>query len=135
MCRLNRPCKPMHDAPLPVRLSRADRAGPAQAPTIGRPAGSSAIRPLSGVEQEQWGRPELPLWSERLVQVLRESSRPTLIVAHSFGCLTTMHATGLGMFNLAGALLVAPADLERFGVVQALRHAPCAANLPCRFHR
>ena len=75
------------------------------------------------VEQEQWDRPELSRWSERLAQVLRESTRPTLIVAHSFGCLTTMHAAGLGRFNLAGALLVAPADPEKFGVTQTLLDA------------
>lgn len=75
------------------------------------------------VEQEHWDQPELPRWSERLEQILRKSSRPTLIVAHSFGCLTTMHAAGLGKFKLAGALLVAPADPEKFGVVQTLHQA------------
>jgi predicted alpha/beta hydrolase family esterase len=75
------------------------------------------------VEQAQWDRPELPRWSERLAQALRQSSRPTLIVAHSFGCLTTLHAAGLGAFNLAGALLVAPADPEKFGVTQTLQNA------------
>lgn len=75
------------------------------------------------VEQEQWDRPELPVWSERLAQVLRASSRPTLIVAHSFGCLTTLHAAGFGEFKLAGALLVAPADPEKFSVAHALRDA------------
>ncbi|MGV8898338.1 MAG: RBBP9/YdeN family alpha/beta hydrolase [Burkholderiaceae bacterium] len=74
------------------------------------------------VEQEHWDRPELPRWSERLAQVLHQSSRPTLIVAHSFGCLTTMHAAGRGEFKLAGALLVAPADPEKFGVAQTLRN-------------
>ncbi|WP_025915976.1 alpha/beta hydrolase [Herminiimonas sp. CN] len=78
------------------------------------------------VEQEQWDRPELPRWSERLAQVLRTSIQPTLIVAHSFGCLTTLHAAGLGGFKLAGALLVAPADPEKFGVQQALRNARLA---------
>ncbi|NMM28573.1 MAG: alpha/beta hydrolase [Glaciimonas sp.] len=72
------------------------------------------------VEQEHWDRPELPRWAERLEQVLRTSSRPTLIVAHSFGCLTTMHAAGLGKLKLAGALLVAPADPKKFGVEKTL---------------
>lgn len=75
------------------------------------------------VEQEHWDQPELPRWSDRLAQVLRKSSRPTLIVAHSFGCLTTLHAAILGKFKLAGALLVAPADPEKFGVEKILNDA------------
>lgn len=79
------------------------------------------------VEQEQWDRPQLARWSERLAQALRASSQPTLIAAHSFGCLTTLHAAGLDGCKLAGALLVAPADPEKFGVAHALR----AARLAC----
>lgn len=79
-------------------------------------------RNFKRVEQAHWHRPELPLWSWRLGQALRESERPTLIVAHSFGCLATLHATATGS-SVAGALLVAPADPEKFGVAQALRHA------------
>ena len=81
------------------------------------------------VQQHDWSKPDLPQWSHRLQQVLRESDHPTLIVAHSFGCLTTMHAASCGRFNLAGVLLVAPADPDKFGVADALRssHIRCPA--------
>jgi len=79
------------------------------------------------VEQDDWAQPELLRWSQRMTEVLLESDEPTLIVAHSFGCLATMHAASHGRFDLAGALLVAPADPEKFGVDHLLRDA----HLPC----
>ena len=79
------------------------------------------------VEQDDWATPDLPRWSQRMAQTLGSSDKPTLIVAHSFGCLTTLQATSHGSFNLAGALLVAPADPEKFGVADVLRDA----RLPC----
>lgn len=75
------------------------------------------------VEQAQWDKPELAIWSEQLGRVLAQSSRPALVVAHSFGCLTTIHRAQAGASNLAGALLVAPADPARFGAAELLREA------------
>lgn len=68
------------------------------------------------VEQEQWDAPVLEVWSERLKQQLRQSEQPALAIAHSFGCLTTVHGALSEMPNLAGALLVAPADPDKFDV-------------------
>ncbi|GGI20718.1 hypothetical protein GCM10008066_25430 [Oxalicibacterium faecigallinarum] len=73
------------------------------------------------VHQDDWSIPDLPRWSWKLEQTLAQSDRPTLIVAHSFGCLTTIHANRHGRFNIAGALLVAPADPDKFHVANALR--------------
>lgn len=78
------------------------------------------------VEQARWDAPDLLVWSERLNQVLRGDDRPTLIVAHSFGCLVAVHCAQSGAPNLIGALLVAPADPAKFGVQDLL----CAARLP-----
>mgnify|MGYP002040998426 FL=1 len=82
---------------------------------------------LQRVEQDDWSQPDLTRWAQRMTEVLSESDQPTLIVAHSFGCLTTMQAASHGRFDLAGALLVAPADPEKFGVDGILRDA----RLPC----
>lgn len=70
------------------------------------------------VEQERWDQPVLEVWSERLDRALRCSNRPTLIVAHSFGCLTTVHCAAAMQSNVVGALLVAPADPAKFGVTE-----------------
>lgn len=80
------------------------------------------------VEQDDWNDPRLPAWSARLDQVRARDARPTLIVAHSFGCLTAVHSIAGDARHVAGALLVAPADPDRFGVAGAL---PRRA-LPCR---
>ncbi|MDY7579689.1 alpha/beta hydrolase [Herbaspirillum sp. RTI4] len=68
------------------------------------------------VEQEQWDAPRLDIWSARLQHALAQSAQPTLLVAHSFGCLTTVHAARRSRAHLEGALLVAPADPDKFGV-------------------
>ena len=83
------------------------------------------------VMQRDWDVPDLVEWSGRLGDELRKSDRPTLLVAHSFGCLASVHRASLGVRNLAGTLLVAPADPVKFGVEDALRDVvlPCPSIL------
>jgi predicted alpha/beta hydrolase family esterase len=73
------------------------------------------------VEQANWDVPMLHDWSLQLAQQLRRSARPTLIIAHSFGCLTTIHQARLDPGPIVGALLVAPADPAKFGVAEVLQ--------------
>lgn len=63
------------------------------------------------VVQRHWDAPELPDWSDAVQRSLRRSAKPTLIVAHSFGCLAAVLATTAAP-NVRGLLLVAPADPE-----------------------
>ncbi|HEY4541337.1 MAG TPA: alpha/beta hydrolase, partial [Noviherbaspirillum sp.] len=79
------------------------------------------------VVQADWDIPDLAAWAQRVRVALEADSRPTLIVAHSFGCLASIHASGNG--NLVGALLVAPADPVKFGVASLLeqRRLECPA--------
>ncbi|CDG81810.1 RBBP9/YdeN family alpha/beta hydrolase [Janthinobacterium agaricidamnosum] len=79
------------------------------------------------VRQDHWDRPDLPRWSARLDQVRAADARPTLLVAHSFGCLTSAHSLADHAHGVAGVLFVAPADPEKFHVVDALPHD----HLPC----
>lgn len=74
------------------------------------------------VEQDHWDRPDLPRWSARLAEKLRQSTQPTLLIAHSFGCLTVMHAAR-AFDHVVAALLVAPADPDKFNVGNPLRDA------------
>lgn len=78
------------------------------------------------VQQAHWDQPDLAVWSEQLARALAQSSRPALVVAHSFGCLTTIHCARIGAPNLTGALLVAPADPARFDAAELLRNAKLA---------
>jgi len=72
------------------------------------------------VEQHDWSRPSLPLWAERVSEAVtraqRVAWRGAVLVAHSFGCLATLRQAVLDPTGIAGALLVAPADPDKFGV-------------------
>jgi uncharacterized protein len=82
---------------------------------------------FSRVRQDDWDHPDLSAWAGRLGQVRARDPRPALLVAHSFGCLTAVHSLARNGDNVAGALLVAPADPDKFGVADLLPALP----LPC----
>lgn len=81
------------------------------------------------VQQDDWTRPDLQAWSRRIAQTVQRHPASTawVAVAHSFGCLALAHyLRGLpegrrGDFGVQSALLVAPADPEKFGVAAELR--------------
>jgi uncharacterized protein len=75
------------------------------------------------VEQSDWDQPDIAAWSHQIGNMLRRSARPAIIVAHSFGCLATAHRSIVGAPNLYGALLVAPADPEKFNLSSLLAHS------------
>ena len=82
---------------------------------------------FSRVRQDDWDQPCLVTWAARLDLVRRRDPRPALLVAHSFGALTAVHSIARDGVNVAGALLVAPADPDKFGVASLLPALP----LPC----
>ncbi len=61
-----------------------------------------------------WERPVLADWALEIRREIDESVGPVWIVAHSFGCLASVVAAADRIDKVAGALLVAPADPERF---------------------
>lgn len=65
------------------------------------------------VEQGDWYSPSRDEWVRRIVDAVAWSERPTLLVAHSVGCIAVAHAAcELSNSGVAGAFLVAPADVE-----------------------
>ncbi|GAB3435960.1 alpha/beta hydrolase [Massilia solisilvae] len=76
------------------------------------------------IGQRDWDCPDLLAWSAQVGDALRRSARPAIVVAHSFGCLATVHRIAAGVPQLAGALLVAPADPAKFGVQHELAVGP-----------
>ncbi len=72
------------------------------------------------VEQADWDDPQLPQWSARLDQLRHAQRKPVLLVAHSFGCLTAVHSCARDPRGVAGLLLVAPADPDKFRVAELL---------------
>lgn len=83
---------------------------------------SEAVR----VGQADWLAPDLERWSARVREALDRAAEPVWLVAHSFGCLASVRAAAERPNRVAGALLVAPADPERFGVAAALPAEPLA---------
>jgi predicted alpha/beta hydrolase family esterase len=77
------------------------------------------------VQQDDWEAPHLPQWSARVDQLRQHGvavadPRPLLIVGHSFGALATVHSVARDPRGVAGVLLVAPADPDKFDVATLL---------------
>lgn len=69
------------------------------------------------VEQKDWLSPNRKDWVDELNRTIASDPRPTILIAHSLGCVTVAHWAVSAPVELLqrvrGALLVAPADVER----------------------
>ncbi|MHB8821764.1 MAG: RBBP9/YdeN family alpha/beta hydrolase [Pseudomonadaceae bacterium] len=77
------------------------------------------------VEQHEWLQPRRIDWVAELQRSIDASDQPTILIAHSLGCVTVAHwaqtADAASLRRVRGALLVAPADVERGNCPEALR--------------
>lgn len=69
------------------------------------------------VEQDDWVSPLKRAWVERLGETIAQAPGPVIVVAHSLGCIATTHLAADVVDRIQGALLVAPADPERRGIL------------------
>src|SRR5262249_28098152 len=75
------------------------------------------------VEQADWNRPDRAEWVAALDVTVRRAARPAVLIAHSLACALVAHwAERHGPGGVAGALLVAPADVD------SPKHTPAAAR-------
>lgn len=86
------------------------------------------------VEQADWDRPDQASWVAELERHVSAHPTPVILIAHSLGCVTVARwaaqASLSSLRRVRGALLVAPADVERASCPQALRgFAPIAKQL------
>jgi len=76
------------------------------------------LKSCSRVQQQDWNKPVLHEWIEQFVKTVQAIQEPIQIVAHSFGCLTTVAALAqhpeLNQ-KIKNLVLVAPANPARFG--------------------
>lgn len=85
------------------------------------------------VEQDDWLLPQRQAWIAQLEAQITVDQRPVVLIAHSLGCVTVAHwaaqaPSGL-LARVRGALLVAPADVERIDCPAALLNfAPMPAQ-------
>lgn len=84
------------------------------------------------VQQQDWVLPQREDWVGALESAVARCTKPVLLLGHSLGCVTIAHWARQHRHRVAGALLVAPADVERKTVAPALRRfAPIpSARLP-----
>ncbi|MGY4535409.1 putative alpha/beta hydrolase family esterase [Pseudomonas sp. TE3786] len=77
------------------------------------------------VEQADWLNPDRAAWVSELDRAVAAQSTPVILIAHSLGCVTVAHwAAGAPvelLRRVQGALLVAPADVERPACPEALK--------------
>lgn len=73
------------------------------------------------VEQADWETPRPEEWVGAIDGAVIACARPPVLVAHSLGCIAVVRwALGRPGATAAGALLVAPADVERDGAPAAI---------------
>ena len=80
----------------------------------------------SRVQQKHWDRPVLNEWVAQFVKTVATIEAPIQIVAHSFGCLTSVAALAEHpelQTKVKKLILVAPANPARFGEAGFARHS------------
>ena len=83
------------------------------------------------VQQDDWITPSRSAWVASITRTILSQTGPVVIAAHSLGCIACMHLPPEAAERIQGALLVAPADPERRGVLADFAPAPYQA-LPYR---
>lgn len=80
----------------------------------------------SRVQQKYWDRPVLSEWVIEFLSALEAINSPVQVVAHSFGCLTSVAALAEHpelKAKVKNLVLVAPANPARFGESGFARHS------------
>lgn len=84
----------------------------------------AACPELTRIDQLRWDVPSLSSWSHQVDRYLSNATGPAVLIAHSFGCLASIHASLTHKISIAGAFLVAPADPAKFGLDAELARGP-----------
>ncbi|HEX5934922.1 MAG TPA: alpha/beta hydrolase [Pseudorhizobium sp.] len=64
------------------------------------------------VEQAEWSKPVREDWVQRVVEEVNASRRPVVLVAHSLGIPSAVHAVPQFRNKVAGAFFVAPPEVD-----------------------
>lgn len=64
-----------------------------------------------------WQRPKRSVMVQAIARTILAQPGPVVVAAHSLGCIATTHLPSDVARRIRGALLVAPADPERHGVL------------------
>lgn len=80
-----------------------------------------ALANTTRLEVADWHRPNLHDWVSALDAAIRRAPAPPIVIAHSLGCVAVAHWAATAKVPVRGALLVAPADVDRAGCAPCLR--------------
>lgn len=72
------------------------------------------------IHVDDWATPNLTTWREGIKAELNKLDRPAVLIAHSFGTLASVSIAAEFPEKVAGILLVAPADPNKFGIAEQL---------------
>ncbi len=79
------------------------------------------------IEQKNWITPVKIDWVKKVNAYISYQEEPVVLIAHSLGCITIAHwASEFNSTTIAGALLVAPADVEK----STKKELKCFAPIP-----
>ena len=94
-----------------------------------------ALHGYQRVQQHNWLQPLRGDWTARLQEVVVDSPKPVVLVAHSLGCILTAWwaAHSPHAHRVRAALLVAPGDVERDDAHVPLRSWAPIARQPLPF--
>ncbi|KQW03108.1 alpha/beta hydrolase [Rhizobacter sp. Root1221] len=82
------------------------------------------FRTSTRVRQDDWAVADLARWADRIdVTIARHPGARWVAAAHSFGCLALARYLAHGGQGIHAALMVAPADPEKFAAGPFLPHA------------
>jgi predicted alpha/beta hydrolase family esterase len=76
------------------------------------------------VQQDDWVTPSRLAWTTSITRTILNQPGPVVVVAHSLGCMATVHLPPEAVQRIQGALLVAPADPERRGALADFAPVP-----------
>lgn len=72
-----------------------------------------SLKTARRVVQDDWFEPRRDAWVSKVLAAIETASRPVVLVGHSLGVATIVHAAQvLGDRPVAGAFLVGPADVD-----------------------
>ena len=108
-------------------------SGPAHWQTLWEDSRPDIVR----VELGMWNTPHRNAWVTKLDQAIRAARAPVVLAAHSLGCIAVAWWAALSPqpygWPVAGALLVAPADVDRIDAPTELKGFTPAPRTPLPF--
>lgn len=76
------------------------------------------------VQQQDWEAPERGAWVAQLARTITARPGPVVLVAHSLGCITSVHLPAAVAARVQAALLVAPANPLRVAALEGFAPVP-----------